>query len=225
MKEKFKHVKDFERYLVSNTGRVISTIKNKTRELKPQQDRVGYQHYRLYPEDKRFGSYPNNRGIKPKLFKAHRLVLETFSPTLDTALEVNHKDGDKHNNNLSNLEWVTRKENIQHSWDIGRRAETHSKIARINRKPLLATYKDGTQRYFSGNIIAKFGLGCSLGTIVNRLRDGKVIERGPATGYSLLRIEDLPEGKEFETVPNIVDKIAEFNKKYFCKQKRYRLVI
>ena len=93
LKEEWLQVPEFNRYLVSNTGRVISTARGKAKELKPQQDAIGYLHYRLYPEDQRFGSYGPNRGVKPKLFKAHRLVAETFIPDGDTTLQINHKDG------------------------------------------------------------------------------------------------------------------------------------
>ena len=50
----------------------------------------------------------------------HRAVLESFSPVegMDE-LQVNHIDGNKGNNNLSNLEWVTRKENVQHALKVG----------------------------------------------------------------------------------------------------------
>ena len=74
MKEQWKQVPGYERYLVSNTGRVISTLRNRSRELKPQTDAIGYQHYRLYPEEPIHGFYSNNRGLKPRLFKAHKLV-------------------------------------------------------------------------------------------------------------------------------------------------------
>lgn len=50
----------------------------------------------------------------------HRVVLETFSPTEDMEnLQVNHIDGNKANNNLNNLEWSTRKENMQHAMMLG----------------------------------------------------------------------------------------------------------
>lgn len=223
MTEKWKQVEGFERYLVSNTGRVISTLRNRTKELKPQQDAVGYLHYRLYPEDERLGSYGPGRGKRPKLFKAHKLVLETFSPTLDIMLEVNHKDGDKHNNHITNLEWVTRSENIQHSWDIGRRVHTHKKIARCNRKPIVAVHRDGTCRYFKGNIVAKFGIGCSLAAIANSLRDNKFIERGPAEGYKFIRPTESIEEYQYEDVPDLEKKIDDLNDRLYNKyRKQYK---
>jgi hypothetical protein len=51
----------------------------------------------------------------------HRLVASCFMPTPDDGLEVNHIDHDKANNHVSNLEWVTHKENIQKSYTEGGR--------------------------------------------------------------------------------------------------------
>lgn len=55
--------------------------------------------------------WKNNEG---KTYSVHRLVLENFCPTRNTTLEVNHIDGNKLNNNLENLEWVTSSQNKLH---------------------------------------------------------------------------------------------------------------
>lgn len=71
------------------------------------------------------GLYPNvtlSVGCHKKSFNIHRLVAETFLEIPEGKnMEVNHKDGDKWNNNVSNLEWVTQKENIAHSREVLKR--------------------------------------------------------------------------------------------------------
>ena len=62
----------------------------------------------------------NSGRISPKLEYVHRLVAKAFIPNLDNLPQVNHKDFDKQNNNVNNLEWISRADNIQHSHDKGR---------------------------------------------------------------------------------------------------------
>ena len=70
----------------------------------------------------------NNRGYlrvglsnknKHKKFLVHRLVAEAFLPNNNNNKIVNHIDGNKQNNNISNLEWTTYSENSKHAYRIG----------------------------------------------------------------------------------------------------------
>lgn len=56
---------------------------------------------------------------KKKRYKIHRLVAITFIPNIDNKPEVNHIDGNKENNCISNLEWTTSSENMQHAFKMG----------------------------------------------------------------------------------------------------------
>lgn len=87
----------------------------------------------------------NQKG-REKTVKVHRLLAICFIPNPENKPCVNHKDGDRSNNNLSNLEWVTYSENTQHAWDTGlavtsdycrlRSSETHKGV------PKSTTHKD-----------------------------------------------------------------------------------
>ena len=58
--------------------------------------------------------------ILGKMLFVHRLVAQLFIPNNDTSkIEVNHKDSNRANNSVDNLEWVTKSENIQHSYTYG----------------------------------------------------------------------------------------------------------
>jgi hypothetical protein len=60
--------------------------------------------------------YPN--GIR-KITYAHRLVADAFIPNPENKAEVNHINGDKKDNRVTNLQWVTRSENMKHAYDTG----------------------------------------------------------------------------------------------------------
>jgi hypothetical protein len=105
------------RYAVTSDGRVWSCPKKFGREgnlfhqgkwLNQQLDHRGYLRATLPRPDGRW---------KPTL--VHRLVAEAFIPKIDGKDQVNHKNSDKRDNCVSNLEWCTCAENIRHSIDAG----------------------------------------------------------------------------------------------------------
>lgn len=108
MSEIWKDVKGYEGlYQVSNKGNVKSFYKN--RNLKPSKHSRGYLVVSLFENHNR------------KQFFIHRLVAETFIDNVNHKEEVNHKDGNKTNNCVENLEWCTGSENRLHAYDTGLR--------------------------------------------------------------------------------------------------------
>lgn len=90
-----------EDYEVTKNGKIIN--KHTGREIKQQKNGKGY--YRV--------------GIGKKLVFVHRLVAEKYVPNPYGLPQVNHKDGDKTNNNADNLEWVTNQKNRDHAIEHG----------------------------------------------------------------------------------------------------------
>ena len=103
-------------YLVYDDGRIFDVKLNKFK--KPALHRKGYLKYSFYIDNK-----------DKKIF-AHRLILMLFNPVENmNELQVNHKDGNKQNNHLDNLEWVTQSENQKHAFSnglISRKGENNS---------------------------------------------------------------------------------------------------
>lgn len=101
MIEEWKDIKDYEGlYQVSNLGRVKTLKGNTIRIGTPTHE--NYLRLKLYKN----GKYKNKN--------VHRLVAEAFIQNPDNKTQVNHIDEDKTNNVVSNLEWVTAKENLNH---------------------------------------------------------------------------------------------------------------
>lgn len=65
------------------------------------------------------GPYPIVKDWDGKSWMLHRLVAECFIPNPENKPMVNHKDGNKYNPRLENLEWVTNQENCVHAYAIG----------------------------------------------------------------------------------------------------------
>lgn len=125
-------------YEISNYGRVKSL--KRVVYLKNNRTRIQNERYLLL--HKNSNGYLQARLCKNsvyKIFSVHRLVAQAFIPNKFNLPEVNHKDENKENNYFENLEWVTRKYNMNYK-DIQRRIhktnrlERQRKIAAKNKK-------------------------------------------------------------------------------------------
>ena len=167
--EIWKEIKGYPSNMVSNYGRVKSigrswfngktTITMKPYIMKQKIGTTGYFMLRL----------TNNK--VSKTLRTHRLIAIAFIPNPDNKREVNHKDGDKINNLLSNLEWSTPSENIIHSIETGlrkyKKGYSNLKIS----VPIVQMDKNGVyiKTWNSGHDACK-SLGVSQGNISQALR-------------------------------------------------------
>lgn len=159
--ERWRAVKGYEGlYEVSDLGRVRSTPRNGTRGGILKADRVkhGYDQVRLYQ---------NNEG---KVYRVHRLVMLSFHG--DSRLQVNHKNGVKHDNRLSNLEYVTPSENAIHArkllgnWTKGGESHPTAKLCERDVNRIKSLKGEIPQR----DIAREYGIS---ETQVSRIMNGK----------------------------------------------------
>lgn len=98
----FKTIPHYPNYEVSKEGLIRN--KSKGTFMKWVDNGKGYKSVKLYNSDTPKGRY----------CLVHRLVMSTYNP-IDGFMDVNHIDGNKSNNHLSNLEWVTKSDNTRHA--------------------------------------------------------------------------------------------------------------
>jgi hypothetical protein len=176
--EEWRDIKTYEGiYQVSNKGRIRSldrygkrtenTIRKlKGRILKPFPVQAGYLSVYLCNE---YGK---------KSFKVHRLVATAFLSNPKQKNEVNHKDGNRQNNEADNLEWVTKSENQLHSFRV------------LHRTPIM---------------LGKFNEMCPNSKPVNQYsKNGELIKTWPSTmeverthGWSASNIAGCCRGEHF----------------------------
>lgn len=166
----FVEVKGFEEYfLVNEEGDVYSLRTNKL--LRQHTTKKGYKTI--------------STKIKGKSFclKVHRLVAMSFLPNPDNKRTVNHRDGNKSNNSLSNLEWATHSENTTHAYESGLmtsyKGEDHiaSILTEEQVRKILELYVPGKKGGFGKHKIAKaLGLPVSIVDGVVRKRAWKHLE-------------------------------------------------
>lgn len=104
----WKPIKDYPHLLISRTGRVWTTTYD--RELHPALTNRGYLRVNL------------SKDKTVKRVHIHRLVAEAFIPNPDNLPTVDHIDGDKLNNRVENLQWLSYKDNTRKAGDLKKRA-------------------------------------------------------------------------------------------------------
>ena len=164
-------------YMVSNLGRVMSVPTVSQRgghkyrkpgmEIKPQDNGRGYKFVALYKDGSQL------------LMTVHRLVASAFLENPEEKPDVNHKDGDKANNKVDNLEWVTKSENMRHASEI---LHVMGSNRRFCGEEILAIREDKrTER----EIAETYGVAQS---VINRIRLGRT--------YKSFDGEVRPRGRE-----------------------------
>lgn len=111
MEEIWRKIKNYQNYEISNLGRARSLNCGRERILKTRKHPSGYELI----------------NIKGKTYKIHKLVAEAFIPNPYDYKEINHKDEDKLNNRVDNLEWCNRKYNCNYGSLPKKVAERFSK--------------------------------------------------------------------------------------------------
>lgn len=118
-------------YYITDDGKVWSERTQKF--LSFQYDKNGYVKVQMRSTDN-----------KSHRYSVHRLVLENFKPVENMEnLQVNHIDGNKKNNNLTNLEWTTSEENIRHAIDNNLRA-TINGASKLTPEQVIEIYRRAT---------------------------------------------------------------------------------
>lgn len=141
-----------EKYVVFKTGEIFNLY---GKQIRGSIDRGGYIEVIL-----------NN-----KLYRAHRVVAEAFIPNIYNCPCVNHIDGNKLNNNINNLEWVTYSQNTLHAYQIGLErkvaGEAHHahKLTEESVKYIKKVYKKRDKNYGAASLSGKFNVHSS--TILN----------------------------------------------------------
>ncbi len=118
-------------YAVNKDGQVYSLRRGHV--LNPKRNHDGYLRIQLYSVN----------GCE--FVSIHRLIAETFIPNPESKPFVNHIDGNKQNNRVSNLEWCTQKENIAHAWENG-----------LSHRPLNTCGKKVRQLRRDGSLIREY---------------------------------------------------------------------
>jgi hypothetical protein len=141
-------IKDFCDYRIDILGNIYVVRNNKLKKLKPSLINPGYYTVVLTNEMGR------------KKFYIHRLLATYFIPNPKNLATVNHINGVKTDNSITNLEWLSKEDNNKHAFATGLQAKRENRLCtKINNSTMVALYNDGHSGNFSVSELAnKYGL-------------------------------------------------------------------
>ena len=133
--EEWKDVVGYEgAYMVSNMGRVVSIKRNGIKETHLMNPSLNDRYV-----------YINLKNGKIRKTTLHRIIAEAFIPNPNNYPQIDHINGDAHDNRISNLRWVTPLENIRNPITLKRHNDKMSTLRNNNRsKKIIQKTKDGT---------------------------------------------------------------------------------
>lgn len=160
LKENYVPIKGFENlYSIDKDGNVLGLKRSKI--VKQRISKFGYCRIKLCKENKLY------------YFQVHRLVAQAFIPNPNNLPQVNHKDGNKLNNNVDNLEWCTQSYNMKHAYKMGLEKKSGKKVYQYDLNGDLINVYDTIKK---ANL--SLGLAKKTSSLARRCKDGK-----PYKGY------------------------------------------
>lgn len=189
VKELWKPLLEYKGIEVSSIGRIRKAANKRRKErilTEFPKDRDGYCRCSVQKLDGTWTSQP-----------VHRLVAKAFIPNTENKQAVNHIDGNRQNNRVENLEWVTPKENVIHSFRFGSRRE----CKQVPKRTLLTDFQisqiDILRKSYTVNQIAKlFNIEYqSLKNIIHKKKQCERLDNQQPSIYN-----SIYEGSE--TIPN-----------------------
>lgn len=157
--EKLYRIRGYEDYLISKSGKIYSTL---TDSYLKYDNSTRYSKVKLM--DRRLG--------KPISLLVHRLVAIQFIPNPRNLPEVNHKDGNRFNNSVYNLEWCTAEYNKRHAKECELyRVEEDNPRAKLTKEQVIDIYMEYDKNKNKSYIARKYNVSDALiGEIVRGVR-------------------------------------------------------
>lgn len=147
-----KDIPGFNNYFITDTGQVFSKNYHReghTKQLTPRVPKDKYPYVILCKNGVRHTKH------------IHRLVAEIFIPNPENKQTVNHKNGNKTDNRVENLEWATQSENVKHAYDVLHRTVNRTSLGKFGkdnpRSKIIIQKKDGilVQEFYGINEAAR----------------------------------------------------------------------